>query len=59
MKRDHISYIKAPFTEKFMHVLHSLQGTLIEEKHPIDTKLEVFKKDENLFINLKVVNLCE
>jgi len=57
VKKDHISYIKTPFTEKFMHVLHSLQGTLVEEKYPIDTKLEIVKKDNNLFIMLKVVNL--
>ena len=57
VKKDHISYIKTPFTEKFMHVLHSLQGTLVEEKYPIDTKLEILKKDNNLFIMLKVLNL--
>ncbi|WP_321777447.1 hypothetical protein [Sulfurimonas sp.] len=57
VKKDHISYIKVPFTEKFMHVLHSLQGTLGKENHPIDTKLEIFKKDDNLFIKLKVVTL--
>ncbi|MFK5938269.1 MAG: hypothetical protein QM497_07730 [Sulfurimonas sp.] len=57
VKKDHINYIKTPFTEKFMHVLHSLQGTLLEEKYPIDTKLDIFKEDGNLFIILKVVNL--
>jgi hypothetical protein len=57
VKKDHIDYIKTPFSEKFMHVLHSLQGTLLGEKFPIDTKLDVFKKDGNLFIMLKVVNL--
>jgi len=57
VKKDHISYIKTPFTEKFMHVLHSLQGTLVEEKYPIDTKLDIFKKNDKLFIKLKVVNL--
>jgi hypothetical protein len=55
-KKDHIDYIKTPFSEKFMHVLHSLQGSLLDKNFPIDTKLDVFKEDENLFIMLKVVS---
>ena len=59
VKEDHIDYIKAPFTEKFMHVLHSLQGTLVAEKSPIDTKLDIFRKDNQLYILLKVVNILQ
>ncbi len=29
---------------EFMHVLHSLQGSLAEKKFPIDTKLDVILK---------------
>ena len=59
VKDDHIDYIKTPFTEKFMHVLHSLQGTLVAEKYPIDTKLDIFRKDNQLYILLKVVNILQ
>jgi len=57
VKKDHIDYIKTPFTQKFMHVLHSLQGSLVEEKYPIDTKLDVITKDKELYIILKVVSI--
>ena len=57
VKKDHIDYIKTPFTDKFMHVLHSLQGSLAEEKFPIDTKLDVITKDKQLYIILKVVSI--
>lgn len=57
VKKDHIDYIKTPFAEKFMHVLHSLQGTLLVEKFPIDTKLDIYKENDNLLITLKVVNI--
>ena len=57
VKKDHIDYIKTPFTQKFMHVLHSLQGSLVVEKYPIDTKLDVITKDKELYIILKVVSI--
>ena len=57
VKKDHIEHITIPFFQKYMHVLHSLQGTLLAEKFPIDTALDVFEKDKKLFITLKVVSL--
>jgi hypothetical protein len=57
VKKDHIDHITTPFFQTFMHVLHSLQGTLRGEKFPIDTALDVFEKDKNLFVTLKVVNI--
>ncbi len=57
VKKDHIEHITTPFFQKYMHVLHSLQGTLLAEKFPIDTDLNVFEKEKQLFITLKVVNL--
>ncbi len=57
VKKDHIEYITTPFFQKYMHVLHSLQGTLLAEKVPIDTALDVFEKEKKLFITLKVVNI--
>lgn len=57
--KDHIDYIKTPFVHSYMHVLHSLQGTLLKEKMPIDTKLDIYEKDKELFITLKVVNILK
>lgn len=56
-KKDHIEYITAPMFQPFYHVLHTLQGTLLKEKFPIDTELEIYKEKEQLLITLKVVNL--
>jgi len=55
--RGHIGYITMPMFEPFMHVLHSLQGTLLKEKAPIDTKLDVYQEDKKLFVKLQVVNI--
>jgi len=57
VKKDHIDHITTPFFQTYMHVLHSLQGTLLAEKFPIDTALDVFGKDKQLFIKLKIVNI--
>lgn len=57
LKEDHINYIVAPLFQKFAHVLHSVQGSLRRQKTPIDTAIEVFKKDNQLFVKLKVVNI--
>lgn len=57
LKKDHIDHITTPFFQKYMHVLHSLQGTLLEEKFPIDTSLDVYEHDKHLFITLKIINL--
>jgi len=57
VKGDHIDHITTPFFQKYMHVLHSLQGTLLTEKFPIDTALDVYEENKHLFITLKVVNI--
>jgi hypothetical protein len=43
--------------EKFTHVLHSVQGSLLKRRVPIDTKLEIFKEDDVLHSKLKIVKL--
>jgi len=58
-KRDHIDHITTPMYQPFMHVLHSLQGTLLKERVPIDTQLDVYEKDKKLFVQLKVVNILK
>lgn len=57
VKKDHIDHTTTPFFQKYMHVLHSLQGSLLTEKFPVDTSLNVFEKKKQLFITLKVVNI--
>lgn len=57
VEKDHIDYIKVPMSEKYIHVLHSLQGVLKEEKRPVDTDMEIYEKDGELFAELKVVTL--
>jgi len=57
ISRDHIDYVTTPFVHHYMHVLHSLQGTLVKEKAPIDTKLDIFEKDKKLFVKLQVINI--
>ncbi len=56
LKKDHIDHIIAPMFHNFAHVLHSVQGVLKEQKFPIDTKLDIYKKDGELLVKLQVIN---
>ena len=56
VKEDHIDYIVVPMFQKFAHVLHSVQGSLIKQNMPIDTKLEIYQEDNKLLTKLKVIN---
>jgi hypothetical protein len=57
--KAHIEYIIVPIFEKFTHVLHSVQGTLLKLKEPIDTKLSIFKEDNQVYSELRIVKLEE
>jgi len=56
LKEDHISYVVAPMFQSFAHVLHSVQGVLLNNKAPVDTKLEIYQKDGKLLVKLQVLN---
>lgn len=56
LKNDRISYIIAPMYQKFAHVLHSVQGILIKEKFPIDTRLDIYQENGQLLVKLTVIN---
>ena len=56
VKKDHIDHIVTPMFQSYLHVLHSVQGVLIEQKYPIDTKIEIFKKNGELLVKLQVIN---
>ena len=57
LQGDHIDYIQTPFNQSYMHVLHSLQGSLLKEKAPVDTQLDVFEEDKKMYVKLQVVNI--
>lgn len=57
LKKDHISYIIVPMFQKFAHVLHSVQGVLLRQKFPIDTKLDMYLENGKLLAKLKVINI--
>jgi vacuolar-type H+-ATPase catalytic subunit A/Vma1 len=57
LKKDHIDYIITPMYPQFTHILHSVQGVLIKEKFPIDSKIDIYKEDSKLFVKLQVINL--
>lgn len=59
VEQDNIDYIIAPMFNKFVHVLHSLQGKLTQTRRPIDTDMEIFKEGEQLFVKLKVINIVQ
>jgi len=57
LKKDHINYIIVPMYQKFIHVLHSVQGSLLKQKVPIDTSIEIYQEEDKLLAKLKVINL--
>ena len=57
LKKDHIDFIIVPMYQKFIHVLHSVQGSLLRQKVPIDTKIDIYQEGDELLAKLKVVNL--
>ncbi len=57
LKKDHIDHIIVPMFPRFAHVLHSVQGALLREKFPIDTKLDIYREKGKLFVKLQVINL--
>jgi len=56
LKKDHINYVVAPMFQSFAHVLHSVQGVLLKDKAPVDTKLEIYQEDGKLLVKLQVLN---
>ena len=57
--KDHIDKITLPMQQNYVHVLHSLQGSLIKEKKPIDTDMSIYEKDKKLYVTLNIVNLVQ
>ena len=57
LKEDNIDHIIVPMYPKLVHVLRSVQGVLLKEKFPIDTKIDIYKEDSQLLAKLQVINL--
>ena len=57
LKKDHIDYIVVPMFQTFTHVLHSVQGSLLKQKFPIDTQLDIYQENGQLLSKLKVINI--
>ena len=55
--KDHINYIIVPMFQKFAYVLHQLQAILKDQKHPVDTKLDIIEEDGELIAKLQVISL--
>lgn len=56
LKRDNIDYVIAPMFQKFAHVFHSVQGVLRSQKAAIDSKIEIYEQDGQLFTKLDIKN---
>jgi len=57
LKQGHVEYIVVPMYQSFTHVLHSVQGLLVKERPPIDTKLDIYQEGDELLVKLYVVPL--
>lgn len=55
--KDHIDYIVVPMFQKFAYVLQELQNRLKDQKHPVDTQLDILEEDGQLVAKLKVITL--
>jgi hypothetical protein len=55
LKKDHIDYIVAPMTEPFLHVFHSLQGSLEHQKVPMNSAIDIYKEDGVTLVKLQVI----
>ncbi|MBD3824283.1 MAG: hypothetical protein IE916_07220 [Epsilonproteobacteria bacterium] len=57
LQHDHIEHIVTPGLINYIHVLHSLEGSIQRQHLPIDTKLVVYEEDERLFAKLQVITI--
>ncbi len=55
--KDHLDYIVVPMFQKFAYVLHQLQKILEDQKHPIDTQLDILEENGQMIAKLKVITL--
>ncbi len=55
IKQGSIQYIVTPMHPKFLHVLHSVQGTLRAIHPPLDSKIDIYEDQGHLSVELKIL----
>ena len=55
VRKHHLEYIVVPMYEKFVHILHSLQGVLKKQQYPLDTKMEIYQESGALLAKLQII----
>ncbi len=56
IKQRQIEYVGTSIDPKFLHVLHSIRGPLRRLHPPVDSKIDIIKKQEHLIFELKILN---
>ena len=55
VRKNNLEYIIVPMYEKFVHILHSLQGVLKKQKYPLETKLDIYQEEGKLLAKLEII----
>jgi len=56
IKQRQIEYVATSIDPKFLHLLHSIRGPLRRLHPPVDSKIEIIKKEEHLTFELRILN---
>ena len=57
LEKDHIEEIDSPVLHHITHIFETVKGILEQRKTPIDMKIEMFMKNDEMHVKLKAVNL--
>lgn len=55
IKASGIQYITTPMYPKFLHVLHSAQGSLRAMHPPVDSAIDIYEQQGHLVVQLKIL----
>ncbi|MDP3300938.1 MAG: hypothetical protein Q8S36_03120 [Sulfuricurvum sp.] len=55
IKQSGIQYITTPMYPKFLHVLHSVQGSLRAIHPPVESTIDIYEQQGHLVIQLKIL----
>lgn len=56
VKQRHIEHVTTSMEPTLLHVLHSVQGVLRRLHPPIDSRIDIFEKQEHLHVELKILH---
>lgn len=54
VKKNHIDSIGSSVVARFTHVLHSLQGTLLKLRPPLDSTIDIYEHQGQLSVKLSI-----